>query len=89
MGLSFCSSFNKLSKVYGIKKRHNSGKQVNVYWVLEQADLPPGMAFVKDREKDGHYFLTVTERVTLFKLVQKLKALARRMSVITDAGKAL
>ena len=64
---------------------------MNVYWVLEQADLPPGMAFVKDRDrkKEGHYFLTVTEQMTLFKLVQKLKALARRMSVMTDAGKAL
>ena len=89
MGLSFSASFKNLKQVYRNKKRHNLGKQVNVYWVLEQADLPPGMAFVKDREKDGHYFLTVTERVTLFKLVQKLKALARRMSVMTDAGKAL
>ena len=91
MGLSFCSSFNKLSDVYKGKKKHNPGKQVNVYWVLEQADLPPGMAFVQDRgrKKEGHYFLTVTERMTLFKLVQNLKALARRMSVMTDAGKAL
>ena len=64
---------------------------MNVYWVLEQADLPPGMAFVQDRtkNKEDHYFLTVTERMTIFKLVQKLKALARRMSVMTDAGKAL
>ena len=91
MGLSFSSSFNALSKVYKGKKKHNPGKQVNVYWVLEQADLPPGMAFVQDRDnkREGHYFLTVTERIPLFKLVQKLKALARRMSVMTDAGKAL
>ena len=91
MGLSFSSSFNKLSDVYKIKKDHNPGKPVNVYWVLEQADLPPGMAFVQDRtkNKEDHYFLTVTERMTIFKLVQKLKALARRMSVMTDAGKAL
>ena len=91
MGLSFCSSFNNLSAVYRRKKKFNSGKQVNVYWVLEQADLPPGMAFVQDRRKDkeDHYFLTVTEQMTLFKLVQKLKALARRMSVIIDAGKTL
>ena len=91
MGLSFSSSFNALSKVYGTKKIHNPGKQVNVYWVLEQADLPPGMAFVQDRtkNKEDHYFLTVTERMTVFRLVQKLKALARRMSVMTDAGKAL
>ena len=91
MGLSFCSSFNNLSAVYRRKKKFNSGKQVNVYWVLEQADLPPGMAFVQDRKKGkaDHYFLTVTEQMTLFKLVQKLKALARRMSVIIDAGKAL
>ena len=91
MGLSFSSSFKDLKRVYRGKKKFNPGKQVNVYWVLEQADLPPGMAFVQDRtkNKEGHYFLTVTERVPLFKLVQKLKALARRMSVIIDAGKAL
>ena len=91
MGLSFSSSFNALGKVYKRKKKFNPGKQVNVYWVLEQADLPPGMAFVQDRDstKEGHYFLTVTERMTTFKLVQKLKAVARRMSIMTDAGKAL
>ena len=91
MGLSFCSDFYNLKRVYKGKKNHNPGKQVNVYWVLEQADLPPGTAFVQDRgkNKEGHYFLTVTERMTVFKLVQKLKALARRMSVIIDAGKAL
>ena len=89
MGLSFSANFKNLKRVYRNKKRYNPEKQVNVYWVLEQADLPPGMLFVKDKKDDDHYFLTVTERVTLFKLVQKLKAIARRMSVITDAGKAL
>ena len=89
MGLSFSANFKNLKDVYRGKKRRNPEKPVNVYWVLEQADLPPGMAFVKDRKKDGHYYLTLTERVTLFKLIQKLKAVARRMSVIIDAGKAL
>ena len=91
MGLSFSASFKNLKQVYRGKKKRNPEKPVNVYWVLEQADLPADMAFVKDRDskRDGHYFLTVTKRMTLFKLVQKLKALARRMSVIIDAGKAL
>ena len=89
MGLSFSASFKNLKKVYRNKKKFDPGKSVNVYWVLEQADLPPGMAFVKDRKDGDHYFLIVTERVTVFKLVQKLKAVARRMSVIIDAGKAL
>ena len=51
MGLSFSSSFKNLRGAYKMKKNHNSGKQINVYWILEQADLPPGMAFVKDRKK--------------------------------------
>lgn len=89
MGLSFSSTYRNLKSVYKLKERHNPGKAVDIYWVLEKADIPSGMEFVADKKKDGHYFLTVTEKMLLFVLVQKLKWVAQRMSVIRNAGKIL
>lgn len=89
MGLSFSSTYQNLKDVFRLKKRHSAGGQVNIYWVLEKADIPPGMRFEPDRGKKGHYFLTVTEPMLLHTLVEKLKLLAQRMSVIRDAGDAL
>lgn len=89
MGLSFSSTYQNLKDVFRLKKRHSKGGQVNIYWVLEMADIPPGMKFEPDRGKKGHYFLTVTEPMLLHTLVAKLKLLAQRMSVIRDAGDAL
>jgi len=57
--------------------------------VLEKADIPPGLKFEADLLKQGHYFLTVTEQMLLEKLVEKLKFMAQRMSVIKGAGKTL
>lgn len=89
MGLSFSSTYQNLKDVFRLKKRHSAGGQVNIYWVLEKADIPPGMKFEPDRGKKGHYFLTVTETMLLHTLVEKLKLLAQRMSVIRDAGDTL
>ena len=70
-----------------------SGKPVDVYWVLSGADIPSGMAFVPDRRPSksakGHYLLTVTEKMKISSLVEKLKWVADRMSVIRSAEKAL
>jgi hypothetical protein len=89
MGLSFSSTFSNLKKVYKLKGRHNAGKAIHVYWVLEDSDIPPGLKFEADREKKGHYFLIVTEKMLLSQLITKLKMLAHRMTIIRDAGKAL
>ncbi|TQV71331.1 hypothetical protein FKG94_19650 [Exilibacterium tricleocarpae] len=89
MGLSFSSRWQHLKGVYKMKEKHNQGAVVDVYWILEEADLPPKMKFVPDRGKKGHYLLTVTERITLQQLVDKLKWVADRMSVIRNAEKAL
>ena len=89
MGLSFSSHWQHLKGVFKMKEKHNTGAAINVYWVLEEADLPAQMKFVPDRKKKGHYLLTITERMTLHQLVQKLKLVAHRMSVIKDARKAL
>lgn len=89
MGLSFSSTFKNLRDVYKLKARHNPGRAVHVFWVLEKADLPPGLTFMPDQHKKGHYFLTVTEPMLLAQLVSKLKILAQRMSVIRDVGDKL
>ena len=89
MGLSFSSTYKNLKEVYKLKGKHNPGKTIDIYWVLEKADIPLGLKFVADRSKKGHYFLTVTEQMLLYKLVEKLKLLAQRMSVIKGAGKVL
>jgi len=39
--------------------------------------------------KSAHWFLTVTDKILLSQLVQKLKAVANRMSVIRDGAKIL
>jgi len=89
MGLSFSSTYKNLRDVYKLKGKHNPSKTINIYWVLEQADIPSGMKFEPDSNKKGHYFLTVTEKMLLSALVDKLKWIAQRMSVIKNVGKAL
>jgi len=89
MGLSFSSTYKNLKDVYRLKGRHNPGKSIEIYWVLEKSDIPPGLKFVADRDKKGHYYLTVTEQMLLKTLVGKLKVLAHRMTVIRNAEKVL
>lgn len=88
MGLSFSSTWKNLKSVYKLMSRAR-GAQVDVYWVLQGADLPSDMAFVEDRQKTGHYFLTVTKTMKVSKLVENLRWVADRMSTIRDAGCAL
>ncbi|WP_308366646.1 MULTISPECIES: hypothetical protein [unclassified Microbulbifer] len=89
MGLSFSSHWQHLKGVYKMKQKHNPGFPIHVYWVLEQADLPPGLKFESDHQKKGHYLLTVTEKILVHQLVAKLRWVADRMSVIKDAGENL
>jgi hypothetical protein len=72
-----------------MKEKHNPGSAINVYWVLETIEPPKKMKFVVDSARADHYFLTVTEPMTIYELIAKLKWLADRMSVISDARKAL
>lgn len=70
-----------------------AGKPVDVYWVLSKADIPVGMSFQLDRRPsksaNGHYLLTVTEKMKISSLVEKLKWVADRMSVIRSAENIL
>lgn len=87
MGLSFSANWSHLKSIYKLKQSKNKGKSVDVYWVLEKADIPPDMKFVADENDDRHYFLTVTRKMTVDDLVKKLKWIADRMTVIRDATK--
>jgi hypothetical protein len=89
MGLSFSSHWQHLKGVYKMKEKHSPGNTINVYWVLEGADLPKNIKFEQDRKQNGHYLLTVTKKMTIYQLIAKLKWVADRMSIMVDAGKAL
>lgn len=89
MGLSFSATWDNLRFVYGMYKKRAKKKPIDIYWVLSEADIPPGLAFSKDQDNPGHYFLAVTERMRVEQLVEKLKKVAYRMSVIKSGGRAL
>lgn len=89
-GLSFSANWKELKRVYRLFARAKKSN-IDVYWVLQGADIPSDMAFVEDRDpkKKGHYFLTVTQPITVYKLVRNLQWIADRMTVIRNAERAL
>jgi len=89
IGLSFSSNWQNLKGVFKMKEKHNLGASINVYWAMESVLLPEKLKFEPDRNKTGHYFLTVTEKMTLKQLVDKLKWIADHMAVIRDVRKSL
>lgn len=89
MGLSFSAHWQHLKDKVKMKTKHAKGSAVNVYWVLEAADIPQGLKFVPDKRDKQHYLLTVTEKMTTKALSSKLSWVADRMSKISDARKAL
>lgn len=89
MGLSFSASWENLKFVYGLYKKRAKKKPVDIYWILSEADIPKGLAFKKDEGNSGHYFLAVTERMKVEQLVEKLRFVAYRMSVMKEGGAVL
>lgn len=90
-GLSFSGHWQHLKGIHRMKSKRNPGISVDVYWVLEEADLPEGLKFVvdpRDRKKQ-HYLLAAVERMTVAQLRSKLEWIADRMSIIRDAQDAL
>jgi len=89
MGLSFSSTWDNMEFAFQMQLKRAKKKPVDVYWILSEADIPIGLKFVKDDKRDGHYFLTVTEPMRIEQLVEKLKMISYRMSVIKDGGRAI
>ena len=88
-GLSFSSKWQHLKGIYKMRAKRNQGQDIDVYWTIDDINVPQDMAFVADRSKKGHYFLTVTKRMTVGTLADKLSALADRMGVIKNSEVAL
>ena len=84
MGLSFSGSWDNLK--FSHKMASRKKKSVDIFWVLSEADLPKNMEFVADEARDGHYFLTVTERIRIEDLVFNLKWISDRLSVIKEGA---
>jgi len=89
MGLSFSAHWQHLKEKVRMKDKFANGKPVDVYWILEKADVPDGLKFVPDKRNKQHYLLVVTRSMTIKALAMKLKWVADRMSKMTDARKAL
>lgn len=87
-GLSFSANWKHLKSIYKLKSSKNPEKSVDVYWVLEKADIPPGLKFVPDQKDNRHYFLTVTTKMIVETLVEKLKWVSDRMAKICDGTRA-
>jgi hypothetical protein len=89
-GLSFSSNWSELKRVYRMFSRVKT-TPVDVHWILQGADIPDDMEFVEDERpnKKGHYFLTVKRQIGIYKLVNNLKWIADRMTVIRNAEKTL
>jgi len=89
MGLSFSAHWQHLKRIYRLKQKVTGGKQIDVFWVLEKADIPEGLEFQQDPKDSQHYLLVVKEKMHVSELVRKLKWIADRMSKITSAEKVL
>lgn len=89
MGLSFSAHWQHLKRIYRLKQKITPQKSIDVFWVLEKADIPSGLEFVADPKDSNHYLLTVTEKMTVYALVAKLNWVADRMSVIRCGEKSL
>lgn len=93
MGLSFSSTWDNLQFVYGMQIKKAKKKPIDVYWILSEADIPPGLEFVEDMSQPGkgHYFLAVTvkEGMSVETLAGCLERVAYRMNIIKNGGSLL
>lgn len=89
MGLSFSAHWQHLKRIYRLKQKITSKSDIDIFWVLEKADIPAGLKFVADSKDNNHYLLTVTEKMPIHILVAKLSWVADRMNVIHCGEKSL
>ncbi|WP_347986295.1 hypothetical protein [Methylomonas sp. AM2-LC] len=89
MGLSFSSGWSHLKDQIKLKRKWNKDKSIDINWILESFALPTGLKFVVDQRDNQHYLLTVTERMSVDALVEKLTIIANRMAVFPNIGSYL
>ncbi len=84
-GLSFSASLDHavgtMKFLGGFQKK---GTKINcAYWILENSNaIPSAMEFVQDPDNPDHYLLTITEDMKISTLVEKLKFIAQRVTVM-------
>jgi len=88
-GLSFSKTFSHLKGKQKMLSKHAMGYQKPgpadvAWWILESNELPDGMEFVRDPDDRSHYFLAVTRRMHISKLVENLKFISFRMNLAKD-----
>lgn len=66
------------------KGKNNPGPANIASWILESRSIPDGMAFVKDPKNNNHYFLAVTHKIHVSKLVSNLKMISHAMTIMRD-----
>lgn len=89
MGLSFSAHWQHLKRIYRMKKKVTKGLPIDVFWVIEKADIPKGLQFSPDQKDKKHYLLVVTEKMKVEDLASKLTWIADRMSIIKEAQRVL
>lgn len=91
--LVFSSNWDNLKFVYGMQTKKAKKKPVDIYWILSEADIPPGLEFVEDKSQPDsrHYFLAVTvkEGMSVETLAGCLERVAYRMIIIKNRGSLL
>lgn len=86
-GLSFSISLQHaigtMKFLGGFQKK---GTKINcAYWILRDCDaIPAAMEFVQDPDNPEHYLLTITEDMKITTLVEKLKFISQRVTVMKD-----
>jgi hypothetical protein len=88
-GEGLASAIATIEQGFGDDFFIQTSQSIDVYWLLSEADIPPGLKFEEDKTNPSHYFLTVTEKMLTSQLVTKLRLVSYRMSVIRDGSKVL
>lgn len=78
VGLSFATNMKKFKKLLKSKSRFHS--EVDIYAIDESLLSIEGLKIVHDRP--GHASLTVTQKMPIATLIEKLEIIARRMDKI-------
>ena len=88
-GLSFSKSFSHLKGKHKLLKKHAKGYKKPgpadvAWWVLEKCPIPKDMGFKQDPDDKNHYYLAVTKKMHISKLIENLKFVSFRLNLARD-----